>query len=270
MASRAVLLLLLAVAAPAAQALTWKTCGAQARATPWAPAAAFRRCALTRSRAGSGVMTPTLVTLSPDPAVAGKPLSVTVPGTTSAPPVASPHLALSCARLLPRTPRVAAPDARAPACGAAQPMRWPTARSACWCLIRACPFTRPPFRCATPWTAPSRRDPSPCATTPRCRASRRRCGAPPRSRCEAQRWRHAAPALTHRGADSALLRAQRRARTASRSAPRTRRATRYFAWRWRSLSRPRTRLRQALSVQRVLRCCALAAASWRVPSSATQ
>jgi hypothetical protein len=28
-------------------------------------------------------MTPSLVTLSPDPAVAGKPLSVTVPGTTS-------------------------------------------------------------------------------------------------------------------------------------------------------------------------------------------
>jgi hypothetical protein len=34
-------------------------------------------------------MTPTAVTLSPDPAVAGKPLAVTVPGTTSARPVAS-------------------------------------------------------------------------------------------------------------------------------------------------------------------------------------
>ena len=62
-------------------------------------------------------MTPTLVTLTPDPAVAGKPLSVTVPGSTSARP----------RRVTPSRPRALDPPAarvsprltRARACRAA-------------------------------------------------------------------------------------------------------------------------------------------------------
>ena len=61
-------------------------------------------------------MTPSAVTLSPDPAVAGKPLAVTVPGTTSARPVASRVTvgALCCApRTAPRLHLTRAPDVAA-------------------------------------------------------------------------------------------------------------------------------------------------------------
>lgn len=64
-------------------------------------------------------MTPTLVTLTPDPAVAGKPLSVTVPGSTSARPVVSRPRALDppAARVSPRLTHAracrAAPRSRA-------------------------------------------------------------------------------------------------------------------------------------------------------------
>jgi hypothetical protein len=43
-------------------------------------------------------MTPSTVTLSPDPAVAGKPLAVTVPGTTSAHTHTRTRSVLPCAR----------------------------------------------------------------------------------------------------------------------------------------------------------------------------
>ena len=81
------LALALCMAIDSAQALSWKTCGMRPEHTLCFAHA--NKSDRTRARvctlAGSGPMTPSSVTLVPDPAVAGKTFAVTVPGMTSAP-----------------------------------------------------------------------------------------------------------------------------------------------------------------------------------------